>query len=73
LSYASELTAGRHNSQRELVPSSPEVWREFEKAARKGSGSTLAFRLPLPERTGSDRDEPHCPHGFVDRAYSFFL
>jgi hypothetical protein len=33
----------------------------------------LALRLPLPERTGSDRDEPHCPHGFVDRAYSLFL
>ena len=31
------------------------------------------LRLPLPERTGSDRDELHCPHGFVDRAYSVFL
>ena len=46
-------------------------------ANRKGSqekrGTDLALRLPLPERTGSDRDEPHCPHGFVDRAYSLFL
>ena len=31
------------------------------------------LRLPLPERTGSDRDELLCPHGFVDRAYSVFL
>src|SRR6516162_4238785 len=31
------------------------------------------LRLPLPERTGSDRDELRCPHGFVDRAYSVFL
>src|SRR5262245_36365603 len=31
------------------------------------------LRLPLPERTGSDRDELHCPHGFVDRAYSVFF
>ena len=31
------------------------------------------LRLPLPERTGSDRDELHCPHGFVDRAYLVFL
>jgi hypothetical protein len=31
------------------------------------------LRLPLPERTGSDRDELLSPHGFVDRAYSVFL
>ncbi len=31
------------------------------------------LRLPFPERTGSDRDELRCPHGFVDRAYSVFL
>ena len=31
------------------------------------------LRLPLPERTGSDRDELLCPYGFVDRAYSVFL
>jgi hypothetical protein len=31
------------------------------------------LRLPLPESTGSDRDELLCTHGFVDRAYSVFL
>lgn len=31
------------------------------------------LRLPLPERTGSDRDELLSPHGFVDRAYLVFL
>jgi hypothetical protein len=30
-------------------------------------------RLPLPEMAGSDRDEPHCLPGFVDRAYLVFL
>ena len=30
-------------------------------------------RLPLPEKTGSDRDEPHCLPGFVDRAYLVFF
>ena len=34
---------------------------------------TSTFWLPLPERTGSDRDEPHCSPGFVDRAYLVFL
>lgn len=31
------------------------------------------LRLPLPESTGSDRDELLCTHGFVDRAYSVFF
>ena len=39
---------------------------------RKGSLERRTSRLPLPEKTGSDRDEPHCPHGFVDRAYLVF-
>ena len=39
---------------------------------RKESPSRFP-RLPLPEKTGSDRDEPHCLPGFVDRAYLVFL
>ena len=31
------------------------------------------LRLPFPEKTGSDRDKPHRPHGFVDRAYLVFF
>jgi hypothetical protein len=33
----------------------------------------VRLELPLPERTGSDRDKPLCPSGFVDRAYLVFL
>ena len=44
----------------------------IEKAASKGE-MNLTFGLPLPERTGSDRDEPHCSPSFVDRAYLVFL
>jgi hypothetical protein len=43
-----------------------------EKAAASGETTFLRLRLPLPERTGSDRDEPLCPPGFVDRAYLVF-
>ena len=31
------------------------------------------LRLPLPERTTGDREEPRCSPGFVDRAYLVFL
>jgi hypothetical protein len=49
--------------------------RESEKAAWRGAEGdsfTLPW-LPLPEKAGSDRDEPHCLPGFVDRAYLVFL
>ena len=43
-----------------------------EKAARRSEPESTLW-LPLPERTGGDREEPHCPPGFVDRAYLVFL
>ena len=43
-----------------------------EKAARQ-SEPEFALWLPLPERTGGDREKPHCPPGFVDRAYLVFF
>jgi hypothetical protein len=43
----------------------------IEKAARRGAMNRI-LRLPLPEKTRSDRDEPQRPHGFVDRAYLVF-
>ena len=43
-----------------------------EKAAKR-SERWLTLWLPLPERTGGDREEPHYSPGFVDRAYLVFL
>lgn len=43
---------------------------------RKGSQPSepeSTLWLPLPEKTAGDREEPHCPPGFVDRAYLVFL
>ena len=47
---------------------------------RKGSSGVVesfglhaCLELPLPERAGSDRDKPHYPSGFVDRAYLVFF
>ena len=47
--------------------------RRIHKSKRQPVVELPRLRLPLPERTGSDRDELRCPHGFVDRAYSVFL
>jgi hypothetical protein len=43
-----------------------------EKAAWRSEPESTLW-LPLPESTGGDREEPHCPPGFVDRAYLVFL
>jgi len=45
----------------------------FPQSKRQPVVDLPRLRLPLPERTGSDRDELLSPHGFVDRAYSVFL
>jgi hypothetical protein len=43
-----------------------------EKAAEPSELASTA-KLPLPERARGDREEPHCPPGFVDRAYLVFF
>jgi len=68
---AEEDCQGRGESEPRIAGTT--VATEFEKAAWRSSVLDLALRLPLPERTGSDRDEPHRPHGFVDRAYLVFF
>ena len=76
LSYASGAVA-RERASAKIGASRCSVKGRSQKAKRQPREERKVFPsrvpwLPLPEKTGSDRDEPHCLHGFVDRAYLVF-
>jgi len=87
LSYASGLGATQNRGKivtgfrtvkaREAVPRHGWRFRSDRAQLKRQPGEsgfeTRNLRLPSPEKTGSDRDEPHRPHGFVDRAYLVFF
>ncbi len=77
LSYASgavarERASAKIGARRGRVKALRAQAKRQPREERKELPSRVPW-LPLPEKAGSDRDEPHCLPGFVDRAYLVFL
>ena len=63
---------GRAGPVRDFPPGQPTLRPPAKRQPSRVNRSPPLW-LPLPERTGGDREEPHCSPGFVDRAYLVFL